>query len=299
MNKESLLEQYIQEGVDYLNSEQYAESFDAFSRAMSLAPLREDIKMLLHKSLEGKIAQEGIKGEMELQIVENNFKGLFSLKKFKFVFVIVIILAIIWGVLYSGYYIYHRYYASVTVSDASVSNAEDTKKADDLYSQALNMINIKNYDKAIELLEEASSINPTNMKYQRKIASVAAQKGYQLYNKNDFLGAIELFKRAVEYDPNNPEYYRNLGWSYLEIGTRKKNRGEYYEDFFKKAEEAHKQAINIDPDFAGAYYGLGYVYVRQNKINEAITNFKKAITTQSDSEWAEKSKKALKSLGVY
>jgi tetratricopeptide (TPR) repeat protein len=148
------------------------------------------------------------------------------------------------------------------------------------------------------LLEQALNLSPTNPKFQRKLASTLSQKGYQLYNKDDFLGAIELFKKSVEYEPNNPEYFRNLGWSYLELGTRKKNRGESYESYFKDAESAHQKAVQIDPDFAGAYYGLGYVYVRQNKINDAIINFRKAISTQPDSEWASKSQKVLKSLGV-
>jgi len=301
MNKDSLLERYIQEGVDFLNNEKYPEAFDSFSRALNIAPLREDIRILLHKALEGKTAQEGTRSEMELRIYEPGFRSFISSKMFKFLIYTTVISCVIIGFVWAGYYVYYRYFSSVTVSEpTTVSNPETEKsnQADTLYSQSIDALKISDYNRAIDLLEQALTLNPTNPKFQRKLASTLSQKGYQLYNKDDFLGAIELFKKSVEYEPNNPEYFRNLGWSYLELGTRKKNRGESYESYFKDAESAHQKAIQIDPDFAGAYYGLGYVYVRQNKINDAIINYRKAISTQPDSEWASKSQKVLKSLGV-
>ena len=51
---------------------------------------------------------------------------------------------------------------------------------------------------------------------------------------------------------------------------------------YKKAMEAYKQAIRIDPDFLVAHISLGGVYVKLDRLDEAIEAFKQAIRIDPD-----------------
>jgi len=68
----------------------------------------------------------------------------------------------------------------------------------------------------------------------------------------------------------NPDELFSMGFDYAKKGEN------------KKAIEAYKQAIRIDPDDAMAYYNLGVVYHRLSLYREAIEAYKQAIRIDPD-----------------
>ena len=81
------------------------------------------------------------------------------------------------------------------------------------------------------------------------------------------LNAINTFNQLVVKDSKNHIGYNNLGVA------QKKLRN------FNLAARAFKNAIQIKPDYAEAYYNLGNCF-SNTKINHAIKSFKTAINLQ-------------------
>ncbi len=79
------------------------------------------------------------------------------------------------------------------------------------------------------------------------------------------------------------------------IGNAYFDKGEY-----KKAIEAYKQAIRIDPNYAVAHYNLGVAYGKHSHYNEAIEAFKQSARINPDDAAAHSSLgNAYDSLGRY
>ena len=55
-----------------------------------------------------------------------------------------------------------------------------------------------------------------------------------------------------------------------------------------------KKAATLDPDDANAHYGLGLVYTRQEKYNEAAAEFARAIELAPDMLMARERLKAIR-----
>ncbi len=70
--------------------------------------------------------------------------------------------------------------------------------------------------------------------------------------------AASLYVRAIESNPSQPAPYYNLG-------NILRDNGEH-----AQAEELYKKSLEVDPSFHYAYRNLAGLYVRQNKIPEAI-----------------------------
>lgn len=76
-----------------------------------------------------------------------------------------------------------------------------------------------------------------------------------------------LFNHALKYTTNKPYLYNALANSYVE-----NNR-------FEDAEKVYLQSVAVAPDFGATHSGLGYVYSRLGKYDEALKYFQKAIET--------------------
>ena len=68
----------------------------------------------------------------------------------------------------------------------------------------------------------------------------------------------------------NDDVYFELGSNYISQGM------------IEKAEEMHKKAIEINPNYFKAYFELGLIYYKQNKIEKAEEMHKKAIEINPD-----------------
>ncbi len=128
------------------------------------------------------------------------------------------------------------------------------RKLADLY------MNTQNYEKAVDIY--------IGLLKQNENQNNASNYVRPIWLYLDFLNepdkALDLAKLAVKTFPNSAMSYNLLGWSQTSIKD------------FRDAEENLFKAIDINPDFAAAYYNLGQLYVAQNQPNTAIEAFKTA-----------------------
>jgi tetratricopeptide (TPR) repeat protein len=97
------------------------------------------------------------------------------------------------------------------------------------------------------------------------VGSIYFIKGKLLSASGDHQAAVQAYQRAISSDPKFARTYVDLGTSFLAL--------EKYSD----AETAFKQAMAIDDD-ACASCGLGMVYHRQGREDEAAKTLKRAIS---------------------
>src|SRR6266545_222860 len=97
------------------------------------------------------------------------------------------------------------------------------------------------------------------------LGSIYFFKGKLLSVSGDYQAAVQAYQRSISSDPKFARTYVELGSSFLAL--------EKYSD----AEAAFKQAMTIDDD-ACASCGLGMVYYRQGREDEAAKTLKKAIS---------------------
>ncbi|MCP4711491.1 MAG: tetratricopeptide repeat protein [Planctomycetes bacterium] len=120
------------------------------------------------------------------------------------------------------------------------------------------------FDKAIEhhllALEIKSNYTEALVNLGRELVSI------QQYSK-----AIPWYQQALENNPNNIEALNGLGAAlYADAVTDQTND-------FTEAENACRKAIALNPNYSNAYYNLGQIYIKQNKIDLALEQYRQMI----------------------
>ena len=117
---------------------------------------------------------------------------------------------------------------------------------------------IKNFDKAKQLIDQAIKINPNHADAYNNLGNVLKELG-------KFQKAINSYEKAIKINPNHADAYYNLGIVLKELGK------------FQKAINSYEKAIKINPNHADAYYNLGIVLKELGKFQKAISSYEKAI----------------------
>ena len=78
--------------------------------------------------------------------------------------------------------------------------------------------------------------------------------------------ADELSKKSLELDPLSPLINMNVGWNYFSAGMLN-----------EAASQADKM-IEIEPDFFGAYWLKGAIYLSEGEYEKAVEELKKAVS---------------------
>lgn len=88
----------------------------------------------------------------------------------------------------------------------------------------------------------------------------------------EFEKAIKNFSDAIKEDPYKAKYHYYLGESYQRYLLEKfenKNR----QDIFEKAEYAYKRALELNPRYTEAHFGLGILYFLNGRLENALDHF--------------------------
>jgi tetratricopeptide (TPR) repeat protein len=109
---------------------------------------------------------------------------------------------------------------------------------------------IKNYDKAVELLNEALKINPKQVSAYIALGNIYLARG----NGTD---AIKSFQKAIDIDPGNPEAKTRKAKVYILINN------------FNEGISLLNEAVQSNPDYAPAYYELA-------ELNYSLKDYAKA-----------------------
>jgi tetratricopeptide (TPR) repeat protein len=98
----------------------------------------------------------------------------------------------------------------------------------------------------------------------RQVAAEYFQKAYDLQVAGDFQQAIAFYTRSIEAFPT-AEAYTFRGWAYSFLGD------------YDRAIAECLEAIKVDPEFGNPYNDIGAYLIEQEKWDEAIPWFQKAI----------------------
>jgi len=98
------------------------------------------------------------------------------------------------------------------------------------------------------------------------------QLGLILGAQKDELG-IDYLNNAVRLDDQSTEALYARGKLYQDLGI------------YKKAVQDYDQIITLNPDYAAAYYNVGWINFRVEQFEEAVSYFNKAI--KADEEYAD------------
>ena len=132
-----------------------------------------------------------------------------------------------------------------------------------LFKNAINFYENKEYDKAKKVCEDILDIQPDDLNATNLLAIL------NFHNK-DFVQSIKFFEKAIEINPNISETYNNLGNVYYEFKQ------------FNIAIENYNKALKIKPNFALSYYNRAKALQEINQKQEAISDYNKAISINNN-----------------
>jgi tetratricopeptide (TPR) repeat protein len=108
-------------------------------------------------------------------------------------------------------------------------------------------------------------------------------RGQAYASRNDHNSAIADYTRAIELAPRNAESFNLLAWTYFESGQAEKG--------LPNADKA----VALDVKSANAYDTRAHIYEALGKKNEAISDYRKALSLVPE---LQESKLGLKRLGI-
>jgi superkiller protein 3 len=180
-------------------------------------------------------------------------------------------------------------------------------KLDNRYAPAyygLGLLRLKEGERsqALSLLEKSIAYDPTHDKSRKQLAVLLFEEGdlrrarsqlnWMIENSSDLPGAYFYLGR-IEYSERNlekaAESYRNAfeqsGGTHLEslnnLGITLKELGQS-----SRAEETFRKALEIQPDYANAFYNLGLLYLEEESYSEAQAVFEAAVASDPEFEEA-------------
>ena len=122
----------------------------------------------------------------------------------------------------------------------------------------------ENYVEGIALLRKAVSLHPTDVDCLFNLGNILGASGFHQHE------AISVFQSCLALRDDFAEARASLGCILFEIGE------------FGRAEELLLSAVRINPGLFQAWMNLGNTLKEQQKLEEAITSYRKAIEVNPD-----------------
>lgn len=158
-----------------------------------------------------------------------------------------------------------EYYKGNTTEGEQKLNTAIDKGEDDAVTfitlaEAFSNPKVKNYDKAIELLNTSLKLKKKNIDSYITLGKIYVAKG----NGTD---ALKNFSAALDMDPKNPEALTQKAKVYVLISNN------------DEAISLLNEAVTNDPNYAPAYNELAEVYATMKNYPKAAENFAKYMET--------------------
>ncbi|WP_017651582.1 tetratricopeptide repeat protein [Fortiea contorta] len=144
--------------------------------------------------------------------------------------------------------------AEAQVLVAQARNPELTQ----LLEQGRRLVDAGDYNGAIAVYQQATSLDPKNAKIHSGIGYLYAQQG-------NFPAALAAYRRALALNPNNGEFYYAVGYIKGNLGDT------------PGAKEAYRRAIQLNRNNTNAYLGLGVMQARMGDYEAAMWAYEQAI----------------------
>jgi Tfp pilus assembly protein PilF len=149
--------------------------------------------------------------------------------------------------------------ASCSSTQKKERSPED-KKADLHFDQGTKELVRGEFHSALKNLRISAQYRPEDAKTQNNL-------GMAYFYRKSPLNAIKHLERAVKLDSKNQDARLNLGSVLMESGNFNKARIQFNEILKSLVYEQQYKT----------YYNLGILALKQNKLNEAIKNFKMSV----------------------
>ncbi|MEE8201305.1 MAG: tetratricopeptide repeat protein, partial [Candidatus Acidoferrales bacterium] len=130
----------------------------------------------------------------------------------------------------------------------------------------------RNLDPSPARLQRAEELARRALALDPQFAGGHIALGQVYANRYDYAHAAEKFREAIRLDPQDP-----LAWDLLSWALAYKQPPEAQE-----AEKAAREAIRLQPGYAGAYYHLGRALLLQGRYQEAIAAFEHVLELSSE-----------------
>ncbi|MBN1583659.1 MAG: O-antigen ligase family protein [Anaerolineae bacterium] len=108
------------------------------------------------------------------------------------------------------------------------------------------------FDKSLKYYAQATSLSPN-------AAHLFDEWGLVYFVMREYDEAIAKYEYSLDIDPEYINTYLSLGDAYMAVKA------------YAQAEEAYLKAVEIDPDMAQVHSVLAYLYGREDRIDEAIS----------------------------
>ena len=133
------------------------------------------------------------------------------------------------------------------------------------------LISDQQYDKVI------SSFKKTSIREAEYDPAIWNNLGFAYDKKGNFEEAIKAYKMGLSLDDKLPGLNNNLANAYHSYGLQSRDSS-----IFSRCFEYYKRAIELDPEYAAPYYGLGHAYKHARNLEGAIYCWEKALEVDPD-----------------
>jgi|GEM_PF-7087222 len=169
------------------------------------------------------------------------------------------------------------------------------KQLNVVLNYGINLFNLQQYDRAIELFQQATKIDPSNREALINLASLYGQKG-------DRQKSMEMWDVLIDKQMADKDVYFNRGLVFLIEAHEANNRIRALEDsgtqspknetlkkelddakakrneILKKAQQDFSKSVELDSLDVEALYHLGLVYMQEEDWDHAMTNLEKVTS---------------------
>ena len=128
------------------------------------------------------------------------------------------------------------------------------------------LISAQQYDKVV------SSFKKMSIREAEYDPAIWNNLGIAYAKKSNFEEAIKAYKMSLSLDDKLPETNNNIANAYLSYGLQSRDSF-----LFSRSFEYYKKAIELDPEYAAPYYGLGSAYKQAGNLGGAIYCWEKAL----------------------
>ena len=151
-----------------------------------------------------------------------------------------------------------KYLAIFILCSVSANTAlSDPSSAEEHYKSATAYYDLGEFERAISEYRQAIALNPNSpLTYNRLGVAYSELKQYD--------AALDAYQKALALSPMTTELHYNVGLVHLKQGD------------LQRALEAFKHAITLDAEWADAYTALGEVYLKQGNLRQAAHAYKRA-----------------------
>jgi tetratricopeptide (TPR) repeat protein len=145
--------------------------------------------------------------------------------------------------------------------------------ADELILQGWKLNEIESYPEAIEIFDEAISLNSSNPEAWHGKGFALNGMGYEKRDENEFVEARGYFEEAIKCFERAIKLNSSFAFAYIDMADSENNL-----DNYERALEMSNKAIEIDPKNAEALNAKGTIYYRMGEYDKALELFRKATT---------------------